>query len=105
MSEDDYCLFGEGYCKWCRYCIIKYKEDQTLTDDQLFGETDFEEENQRLRRENEQLKSELNDCTSILYSVFEELNDLKYIQSNPITLKLQKVVDDLEDLKKGVLNE
>ena len=27
MSEADYCLLGEGYCKWCRYCIIKYKED------------------------------------------------------------------------------
>ena len=27
MSEADYCLFGEGFCQWCRYCIIKYKED------------------------------------------------------------------------------
>ena len=35
----------------------KNKEDQKLTDDQLFGETDFEEENQRLRRENECLLS------------------------------------------------
>lgn len=30
MSEADYCLFGEGYCKWCRYCIIKYKEGLDL---------------------------------------------------------------------------
>ena len=28
-----------------------------MTDDQLFGETDFEEENQKLRRENECLLS------------------------------------------------
>lgn len=28
-----------------------------MTDDQLFGETDFEEENQKLRRENEWLLS------------------------------------------------
>ena len=43
MSEADYCILGEGYCLWCRYCIIKYKEDQRLTDDQLFGEVDLEE--------------------------------------------------------------
>ena len=28
-----------------------------MTDDQLFGETDFEEENQKLRRENKQLNA------------------------------------------------
>lgn len=27
-----------------------------MTDDQLFGETDFEEENQKLRRENKRLQ-------------------------------------------------
>ena len=43
MSEADYCILGEGFCQWCRYCIIKYKEDQRLTDDQLFGEVDLEE--------------------------------------------------------------
>ena len=26
MSEADYCLFGEGYCRWCRYCIIRRLE-------------------------------------------------------------------------------
>ena len=57
MSEADYCILGEGYCRWCRHCIIKYKEDQRLTDDQLFGETDFEEENRKLRRENKQLNA------------------------------------------------
>ena len=30
-----------------------------MSDDQMFGETDFEEENQKLRRENEQLKKRL----------------------------------------------
>ena len=47
MSEADYCLLGEGYCRWCRYCIIKYKEDQRLTDDRLFGEIDWFEERER----------------------------------------------------------
>ena len=28
-----------------------------MTDDQLFGETDFEEENRKLRRENKQLNA------------------------------------------------
>ena len=54
MSETDYCILGEGYCRWCRYCIIKYKEDQRLTDDQLFGETDLEE---RIRGLEEEVKS------------------------------------------------
>ena len=27
LNEEGYCVLGEGYCRWCRYCIIKYKED------------------------------------------------------------------------------
>ena len=23
MSEADYCILGEGFCQWCRYCIIR----------------------------------------------------------------------------------
>ena len=37
-----------------------------MTDDQLFGETDFEEENQRLRRENECLLSKNKHLTAFL---------------------------------------
>lgn len=37
-----------------------------MTDDQLFGETDFEEENQRLRRENECLLSKNKRLTAFL---------------------------------------
>lgn len=25
MNEKEYCILGEGYCKWCRHCIIKRK--------------------------------------------------------------------------------
>ena len=66
MSETDYCLLGEGYCRWCRYCIIKYKEDQRLTDDQLFGETDLETENQRLREANKQLQGKVKRLNAFL---------------------------------------
>lgn len=27
MGEEDYCIFGEGYCKWCRYCPVRHEED------------------------------------------------------------------------------
>ena len=37
-----------------------------MTDDRLFGETDFEEENQRLRRENECLLSKNKRLTAFL---------------------------------------
>ena len=23
MKEKEYCILGEGYCKWCRHCIIR----------------------------------------------------------------------------------
>lgn len=26
MKEEEYCVFGEGYCEWCRHCIIKDKK-------------------------------------------------------------------------------
>lgn len=26
MKEKEYCVFGEGYCEWCRHCIIKEKK-------------------------------------------------------------------------------
>lgn len=37
-----------------------------MTDDQLFGETDFEEENQKLKRENECLLSKNKRLTAFL---------------------------------------
>lgn len=26
--EEEYCIFGEGYCKWCRACPIKYEGNE-----------------------------------------------------------------------------
>ena len=53
-----------------------------MTDDQLFGETDFEEENQKLRRENEQLRKE---------------NERK---NNEIKLLRKKIIELMDDLEK-----
>lgn len=28
LGEEDYCIFGEGYCKWCRHCPVRYDGDE-----------------------------------------------------------------------------
>lgn len=28
MKEKEYCILGEGYCKWCRHCIIKRERSE-----------------------------------------------------------------------------
>ena len=28
MGEEDYCIFGEGYCRWCRHCPVRYEGDE-----------------------------------------------------------------------------
>ena len=27
MKEKEYCILGEGFCKWCRSCIIRRKNE------------------------------------------------------------------------------
>ena len=39
-----------------------------MTDDQLFGETDFEEENRKLRRENKQLQGKIKRLNAFIVS-------------------------------------
>lgn len=48
-----------------------------MTDDQLFGETDFEEENQKLRRENECLLSKNRLLTAF---IVEQRLAIEYIE-------------------------
>lgn len=81
-----------------------------MTDDQLFGEVDLEEENQRLRRENEQLKSDIMLIEKNADRHYEENKQLKkelneYRQV--IIDKVQYYEDNLEDflIKKGVIKE
>lgn len=28
LGEEDYCIFGEGYCEWCRHCPVRHGEDE-----------------------------------------------------------------------------
>ena len=39
-----------------------------MTDDRLFGETDFEEENQKLRRENQKLQGRIKRLNAFIVS-------------------------------------
>ena len=48
-----------------------------------------------LEKENEKLKTELNDCTVILYSVFGEMNYLNH-KTDPVILKKYKELFDDE---------
>lgn len=86
MSDKRFQVIDDGFSKW----II----DTTLKEDRhegtLYTAYDMCYKLNELYEENEQLKSELNDCGVYLYGMLGEMN------SNPVVLKKYKELFDDE---------